>query len=82
MLLAVGVLGRRGANSRVRGGSTAGGGCSVVAGSNRCTQVSSKEGQFKFHIGVLGHSPGQLQCPPGVAVDTNGDVILVDNDNC
>lgn len=44
-------------------------------------QVFSNEGQFKFRFGVRGRSPGQLQRPTGVAVDTNGDIIVADYDN-
>lgn len=44
-------------------------------------QVFSNEGQFRLRFGVRGRSPGQLQRPTGVSVDTNGDIIVADYDN-
>uniref|UniRef100_A0A8C9SYT1 RING-type E3 ubiquitin transferase n=1 Tax=Scleropages formosus TaxID=113540 RepID=A0A8C9SYT1_SCLFO len=43
--------------------------------------VFSNDGQFKLRFGVRGRSPGQLQRPTGVTVDTNGDIIVADYDN-
>lgn len=45
------------------------------------SQVFSNEGQFRLRFGVRGRSPGQLQRPTGVSVDTNGDIIVADYDN-
>ena len=45
------------------------------------SQVFSNDGQFKLRFGVRGRSPGQLQRPTGVTVDTNGDIIVADYDN-
>ncbi|KAK2517574.1 hypothetical protein Q9233_013009 [Columba guinea] len=44
-------------------------------------RVFSNEGQFRLRFGVRGRSPGQLQRPTGVTVDTNGDIIVADYDN-
>lgn len=44
-------------------------------------KVFTNDGQFKARFGVRGRSPGQLQRPTGVAVDTNGDIIVADYDN-
>lgn len=34
-----------------------------------------------MRFGVRGRSPGQLQRPTGVTVDSNGDIIVADYDN-
>jgi len=44
-------------------------------------KVFTNDGLFKARFGVRGRSPGQLQRPTGVAVDTNGDIIVADYDN-
>ncbi|NWR59872.1 TRIM3 protein, partial [Bucorvus abyssinicus] len=50
-------------------------------GERRGPPVFSNEGQFRLRFGVRGRSPGQLQRPTGVTVDTNGDIIIADYDN-
>lgn len=55
--------------------------CSLVPLTLLPSQVFSNEGQFRLRFGVRGRSPGQLQRPTGVSVDTNGDIIVADYDN-
>lgn len=76
------VLGGRRANTPIDRWSSACCRPTVVADSySQRIQVFSNEGQFKFRFGAQGHSPGQLRCSTGVAVDTNGDIIVADSDN-
>nr|XP_029509146.1 tripartite motif-containing protein 3-like [Oncorhynchus nerka] len=46
--------------------------------STSCPQVYSADGEFLFKFGSHGEGNGQFNAPTGVAVDTNGNVIVAD----
>ncbi|TRY99256.1 hypothetical protein DNTS_022818 [Danionella cerebrum] len=77
LIYRVGSRGReKGEFTNLQGISTSISGRVIVADSNnQCIQVFTNDGQFKARFGVRGRSPGQLQRPTGVAVDTSGDII-------
>lgn len=41
-------------------------------------QVYSADGEFLFKFGSHGEGNGQFNAPTGVAVDTNGNIIVAD----
>lgn len=43
-----------------------------------CPQVYSADGEFLFKFGSHGEGNGQFNAPTGVAVDSNGNIIVAD----
>lgn len=44
----------------------------------RFTQVFNQEGEFMLKFGSNGEGNGQFNAPTGVAVDSNGNIIVAD----
>lgn len=44
----------------------------------KCLQVFNQEGEFMLKFGSNGEGNGQFNAPTGVAVDSNGNIIVAD----
>ena len=45
------------------------------------SKVFNADGKFQYRFGSFGTKEGQLQSPSGVAVDTDGNIVVADTMN-